>query len=56
MRDKLIKKITLLSKQIDNDDLEYINWNLFSNDDLLDMFKRLIAIQVIMERSNNDEN
>lgn len=56
MRDKLIKKIILLSKDVDDDNLEYMNWNLYSNDDLLDMFKRLISIQVMLEHCKNENS
>lgn len=49
MRDKLIRRIVELSKEVDDDDLEYVNWNLSSNDDLLNMFKRLISVQTIMK-------
>lgn len=49
MRDKLIVRITELSKEVDDDNLEYVNWNLLSNNELLDMFKRLISVQTIMK-------
>lgn len=49
MRDKLIVRITELSKEVDDDNLEYVNWNLISNNELLDMFKRLISVQTIMK-------
>jgi hypothetical protein len=49
MRDKLIRRIIELSKEVDDDNLEYVNWNLSSNDDLLAMFRRLISVQTIME-------
>lgn len=49
MRDKLIRRIVELSKEVDDDNLEYMNWNLESNDSLLEMFKRLISVQTIMK-------
>lgn len=49
MRDKLIRRIIELSKEVDDDNLEYMNWNLESNDSLLEMFKRLISVQTIMK-------
>ena len=52
MRDKLIRRIVELSKEVDNDNLEFTNWNLHSNNELLDMFKRLIEVKVVMEHQN----
>lgn len=55
MRDKLIRRIIELSKEVDDDDLEYVNWNLHSNDELLEMFRRLISVQTVMKARDYDE-
>lgn len=53
MREKLIKRIVELSKEVDDDDMEYVNWNLHSNNELLEMFKRLVEVKVIMEHQDD---
>ena len=55
MRDKLIRRVIELSKEVDDDDLEYVNWNLHSNDDLLEMFRRLISVQTVMKAREYDQ-
>jgi hypothetical protein len=37
---------------VDDDSMEYVNWNLHSNNELLEMFKRLIEVKVIMDHQN----
>ena len=56
MRDKLIKRVIELSVEVDNDNLEFVNWDLLSNNEILDMFKRLIMVDTIMKAQNVEDN
>lgn len=41
MREKLIQRIKDVSVEVDDDDLDWVNWNEYSNDRLLDMLEQL---------------
>jgi hypothetical protein len=56
MRDKLIRRVIELSVEVDNDNLEFVNWDLLSNNEILDMFKRLIMVDTIMKAQNVEDN
>lgn len=50
MRDKLIKKIVDLSVKVDNDDLEWFEFNKYSNDELLEMYRELVIVEYMDEQ------
>ena len=45
MRNMLIKEIKSLSEEVDDDDLEWFQWDRYSNKELLEMFKDLCIAQ-----------
>jgi len=49
MRNMLIEEIKILSKEVDNDDLDWYPWERSSNKELLDMFAELVTTQRFME-------
>ena len=50
MRDKLIKIIVRMSTEVYDDDLSWMDFNQYSNDELLFMFARISVDEYLMHQ------